>query len=667
MIFHFVKSEAQIQFTDDFESYGVGDYLVQNSQAWKTPQNTIDQDVYINADFAHSGTRSVKFDGEPTVGGLVKNIYLPFDKSPLNIGELEFEAYFYVPTGHGAVLTFQSTDPLETEPYYNVEIDKSGSVSFFRNLDGGIISTWPTNFVFNRWTKLNLKVDLNNNRWEVFLDDKLMNSFRAEENTIYAFNLPSFTSTQATNYVYIDDVSFSYKPTLLDRDVNLVRVYPEKPHAIIGSTLALKATVKNSGKTPVTSFKIKTELDGKVHINQVDHINVNSQETLDLFLPDSVAFKYPVNDMKSTVYDVNGITSDDDSTNNESSYRFYGIVPDKNKGVLYEGLSGTWCQACPEEAVVFDRMSKLYPKTFIPVSVHAYDPMAISAYHSELENRFTTIFPTAIVDRLTLMPPGALEEVGFLQNLTKTTKAKIVNGASFDKTTRELKFTVNLEATDKITEDYKVLAIITQDSVRKDENGYEQENLFSGGSTPMGGFENLPNPVPASMMRYDHVARYLLGGFDGTRIGGELDAGDKYQAGYSVVLPADYLEHKLNIIGVLIRPDGTTDNASIYTFDEAIANGLVATEDFTPAASDVRIIPNPVSSSAHVMLNMLYISDIDVTLFNTLGMPVLHKKYKGMTGLNDLPLNTEGLSNGIYNISIKTGHESITRKIVIAH
>ena len=53
---------------------------------------------------------------------------------------------------------------------------------------------------------------------------------------------------------------------------------------------------------------------------------------------------------------------------------------------------------------------------------------------------------------------------------------------------------------------------LTEDGVRRVmTSGYNQVNAYAGNALgPMGGFESLPNPVPAAQMVYDHVARVLL-------------------------------------------------------------------------------------------------------------------------------------------------------------
>ena len=64
---------------------------------------------------------------------------------------------------------------------------------------------------------------------------------------------------------------------------------------------------------------------------------------------------------------------------------------------------------------------------------------------------------------------------------------------------------------------YVSIAVVVEDGVRGTGSGYNQVNAYSGGANgPMGNYHNLPNPVPAAQMVYDHVARAILGNWVGT-------------------------------------------------------------------------------------------------------------------------------------------------------
>ena len=57
--------------------------------------------------------------------------------------------------------------------------------------------------------------------------------------------------------------------------------------------------------------------------------------------------------------------------------------------------------------------------------------------------------------------------------------------------------------------EYGLLYIIVEDSV----TGYEQANAYGGGNTPMGGFENLPDPIPAGEYYFANVGRMVYPSF----------------------------------------------------------------------------------------------------------------------------------------------------------
>ena len=89
--------------------------------------------------------------------------------------------------------------------------------------------------------------------------------------------------------------------------------------------------------------------------------------------------------------------------------------------------------------------------------------------------------------------------------------------------------------------------ILTEDGVTGTSSDYAQANAYANNANgPMGGYENLPNPVPASQMVYDHVGRAIPTGYDG--VAGSIPANvvsnevNVYNVEYAV--PAAYVAEK---------------------------------------------------------------------------------------------------------------------------
>ncbi|MBL7832200.1 MAG: hypothetical protein JNK41_14330, partial [Saprospiraceae bacterium] len=182
--------------------------------------------------------------------------------------------------------------------------------------------------------------------------------------------------------------------------------------------------------------------------------------------------------------------------------------------VVVEEATGTWCGFCVRGAVYMDQLTEKYGDDFVGIAVHngTNDPMVVPTYDQGTTNfpNFSG-FPSAIVARKHLVSPEDIE-TPFLQEAAIAPTVDLTATATYDKVTREL--VVNLSST--TTKNYvapKFFIALIEDGVTGTSAGYNQSNYYSGGSLgPMGGFENLPNPVPANQMVYNHVARALFGG-----------------------------------------------------------------------------------------------------------------------------------------------------------
>src|SRR5690606_10342123 len=112
-------------------------------------------------------------------------------------------------------------------------------------------------------------------------------------------------------------------------------------------------------------------------------------------------------------------------------------------------------------------------------------------------------YPSALVDRGPDIDPSAME-ADFLNNIVIAPDAYMTNGASYNSGTGEWSISVTTEFVNTLTGNYKVAVVVTEDHVTGTGSGWSQSNAYAGGSNGvMGGYELLPNPVPAATMIYD--------------------------------------------------------------------------------------------------------------------------------------------------------------------
>lgn len=81
--------------------------------------------------------------------------------------------------------------------------------------------------------------------------------------------------------------------------------------------------------------------------------------------------------------------------------------------------------------------------------------------------------------------------------------------------------------------------------------------------------------------------------------------------------------------------------------------------------SNVTVEPNPFASSAKVTFTSNVEGAYTVKMTNLLGEVVSSKEVNILNGTNTFDVNRNGLSSGIYLLSITNGQSAITRKVII--
>jgi len=116
---------------------------------------------------------------------------------------------------------------------------------------------------------------------------------------------------------------FSRNDTLTDIITNLYQLEgaleSELSSIFCGSELLAKATVTNTGEMPITFVGIEVFANGVLVENFVEFVDINYQESKDVFIPINQNLVNGGNDITLNLYNVNG-QADSVSSNNESSF-----------------------------------------------------------------------------------------------------------------------------------------------------------------------------------------------------------------------------------------------------------------------------------------------------------------------------------------------------------
>ncbi|GIV32243.1 MAG: hypothetical protein KatS3mg030_545 [Saprospiraceae bacterium] len=288
-------------------------------------------------------------------------------------------------------------------------------------------------------------------------------------------------------------------------------------YTLFGTGVTLSGEVTNLGSDTLTSFTLSWSDGINIYTDQVTGLQVPFlgsapfSHSTPLMVPQAKTYGYTL-----SVSEPNG-ADDANMADNEMSGKVSGLIYIPTKKVVGEEGTGTWCGWCPRGTDWMDYMPKNYPDQWIGIAVHNGDPMAVSAYDNGLG---FTGFPGAKLDRAFEIDPSEFEDywAEFADRIVPV--APMLNSAVLDVASMTLTVEASSEFLTEMDDvNMRMSVVLTEDGVHGTSSGYNQVNYYSGEVDPLPGYgydwKNLPDPVPAAQMTYDHVGRDLLGGFSG--------------------------------------------------------------------------------------------------------------------------------------------------------
>ncbi|MGV3612604.1 MAG: T9SS type A sorting domain-containing protein [Fluviicola sp.] len=657
-------------FTDNFDSYTAGQKLCpQSAGAWTTWSNAPGgaEDVLVSNADASSGSNSLYFSTTVQAGGpvdLVRNFGV------LNTGQFDMDFNIKVETGKAGYFNLQRNATIGQVWAMDCFFNDNGTLLI--NNQNGLNFTGPT-YPQNTWFNFKISINFNTNNWEVFIDNVSVGSFSNPVNQIASIDIyPTDQNAPYSCGYYIDDFHTVITPYALPALNAAVNGLSFDQGLLVGNAVTPKVVVRNLGSTPITSFDIDVDYNGNAITKTVTGLNLASLATTTVTMNGPLTLAAGNMPMTATVSNVNNGT-DLDANDDELSISINPLTPAAGKMVVGEEGTGTWCQWCPRGAVFMDMMETKYEQYWAGIAVHNGDPMVVADYDAGIGGLIAG-YPSALVDRMTAIDPSEMEQ-DFLTRVQVAPKASIENGATWNATTRELKVSVSATFLSSATSSYKLGVVLTEDEVTGTGSSYNQSNAYAGGGQGvMGGFESLPNPVPASQMVYDHVARAIEPSFTGyaNSFPATVNTGETHTITATFVLPATWDETKIHIVGLLFNPAGKIDNAGKATIPEAVTNGFVTGTDVTAGLNDlsqiddlVQVYPNPATTAVSVSLQIKEQSDVTISVTDIAGKEISSKNYGQMNGASVITINTSNTPAGVYFVNVKMNNAVTQKKVII--
>ncbi|MEN9699302.1 MAG: hypothetical protein RLZZ301_500 [Bacteroidota bacterium] len=651
------SAKAQL-FSDNFDSYVAGTYLGPQSSNWSTWSGAEggNLDVTITNNNALSAPNSIYLASSAASGG-PQDVVLNFGQL-YNSGIFTLQSDFFVNAGTGAYFNIQGSQSIGATWALNVNMD-AGSLS----IDDGTTPNLATgSYPEAAWFNLKIEANLSLHVWKVYVNNNLVGTWVNGVNSVASADFYPLTGNQW----YMDNVNFDHQTYTLP-NLNAMVSSLNIGGEIAGQTVTPIIKVLNAGQTTITSFDVNLNYNGNNYPLAVTGVNVASIAQYTATMP-SIPLVAGALPAVATISNING-GNDDVAADNTLSATVNPVVPAAGKIVVGEEATGTWCQWCPRGAVFMDLYAQKYNGFFAGVAVHNGDPMTVTDYDAGI-GALISGYPSGLVDRLGDVDPSAMTP-DFLTRLQTAPKAVLVNGATWDATTRVLNVSVTSNVVAAASGSFTVSCVLTEDEVTGTGSGYNQSNAYAGGGNGvMGGFEALPNPVPAAQMVYNHVARAIAPSFAGATgvIPATINAGESYTANFSFTLPTTWDETKMHIIGMFIDPTGKIDNAGYATITEAVSNGYVAgVEELSVSQLEqfLSIAPNPASDFTSISMHIPSNLPVSLRILDAKGSIKQARQYGQLKGDFEVNLNTSSFAPGLYIVELELNGQRIQKKLVI--
>jgi hypothetical protein len=333
--------------------------------------------------------------------------------------------------------------------------------------------------------------------------------------------------------------------------------------------------------------------------------------------------------------------------------------------IIIEEATGTTYGWCPRGIVRMDSLTKKYPDNIIPIALHHDGQMRLREYDRAITT-FVDTYPSGIINRLIKADPNYFES--HCRNLfDKVSPARVKLSARFtDKSKKKITANLRFDFAINLTEsDFRYLLVVTENKVTGTTSDYEQANYYAGGDYgKMSGYENLPNPVPANKMSYNHVAREIFGSFTGFSgiIPPEVSIGTPVNTSYTFDLPSSVSNaNNCNLVVILIDAHTSeiinADRIAVSNIDVTSIQEIESTGLTVDAYKD---------SPTSIALNITTETNetVSVVVFDSSGKAVHQPTPFTVNGRGRFLIPT-GKWNGVYLIRVNAGERVVTKKVVL--
>ena len=646
-------------FSDNFDSYSSGDNLAAKSAVWETwssPNGGAD-DVKVTNSKAKSGSNSIYFQSTAANGGPA-DVILPFGGARNN-GQFELKMNMNVDAGKNAYFNFQEQTTVGKGYTIDVYFNDNKTLNINNQAAGSLLSV---SYPQGQWFEFQLKVDLNTNSWDLYIDGTKAGSFQNSTRALASMDLFPINGSS----FYVDDVSYTYTayaPTSKNASVTYIG---NVMGYLAGANVTPSVEIRNLGTTAITSAELSIKYNGNTLNKTLTGISLPANGLYTTTFDNTLSIVGGNGDVVASVVTVNG-TADDNANDDSKTISINPIVPAKGKVVIGEEATGTWCQWCPRGAVALKTMHDKYDGFFQGIAVHNNDPMENPYYDASIASKISG-YPSALVDRGAKMDPSAMGG-DFINRIQIAPKGVMDIAAKYDAATKVMSVSVETTIESAISGDYRIACVIVEDDVTGTTSGYNQSNAYAGGgSGVMGGYEKLPNPVPAAQMVYDHVGRAIAPTFSGlpNAFGASASAGQKFIHNFTFDIDPSWDLTQMHVVSMFIDKTGMIDNGGTIHYNDAIkkafkdGTAVLASQDLNGPDTRMALQPNPSDKQFDIAIFGAMNGQSSLEIVDMQGKLV----YQSQQLSSKMTIPSQDWSAGVYLVRLNENGQVFQKKFV---
>jgi hypothetical protein len=339
------------------------------------------------------------------------------------------------------------------------------------------------------------------------------------------------------------------------------------------------------------------------------------------------------------------------------------------KRMVVEFCTGTWCGWCPCGHTAADEILVTYPNTiFIAYHGASTDPWQNFNGNAIRSMLGFAAYPTGIFDRTN--HPGNGSSYPYItytmwssyaasrMNSTPNSMVNVlVTSNNYNPTTREISTTVNCTAEQNLTDQYKIVFVLTEDNVV-----YPQYFYASCGS-PVGYHNDYI---------HEYIARSVMNNVNGENLNtGTWNQNQTITKTITATLDPTWVAANCNVNVIVYKdnPSGLFLSAVEQGAKQSVTGmvGISGNNGEIPASYSLsQNYPNPFNPNTHINISLPYDGNATLTIYNTSGQEVM-KYLDGFVkaGVYNVDFDGSELSSGIYFYTLKAGNFVETKKMIL--